>query len=274
MLQQSEVDFMQAFAYLLPVNVVNHLLGTTLDLPTIRRWSLGLTAALDHGSPEDFQAITPDIIEMQEYFKQVIVMRELKQNEKNDWISGLIKLKQSDQLTLDELISTCIFLMLAGHETVQLTIGLGLMTLLKNPQQQLLLQENPELISSAVEEILRFDSPLNKLSRWTSEEIVLNDITIPKNQLVVGMLNAANRDPLKYTNPDKFDITRTNNRHLTFGCGIHNCLGALLARIELQVALAALLPHLHKFTLIEDQIVWLPNTSLRYLFKMMITIKQ
>jgi cytochrome P450 len=135
-----------------------------------------------------------------------------------------------------------------------------------------LLQNNVELISPAIEEILRFESPLNKVSRWTREEINMNGIIIPENQLVVGLINAANRDPDKYSYPEQFDITRTNIRHLTFGTGIHNCLGALLARIELNVALTLLRPHLHQFSLIKNGDQWLPNSSFRYLFKLMVAI--
>jgi cytochrome P450 len=266
LLESSPVDFMDTFAYPLPVKVINKLLGSDLDIPTTRKWAVSLATALDHGSPEDFQAITTDVLAMREYFTDIIHLRE-RENQ-NDWISDLVNLKKSGQLSMDDVVSTCIFLMLAGHETVQLTTGLGLMTLIKHPSQLQLLQQNPELVSSAIEEILRHESSLNKISRWTREKIVLGNVTIPENQLVVGLLNAANRDPEKYPDPDRFDITRENNRHLTFGLGIHNCVGALLARIELQVAFTRLLPHLHKFSLLEDQIEWLPNSSFRYLFKL------
>lgn len=270
LLKSPQVDFMEAFAYPLPVKVINKLLGSDLDIHTVRKWAISLATALDHGSPEDFQAVAQDVLAMQEYFTEIIHLRE--QENKSDWISDLVNLKKSHQLTHDDVVSTCIFLMLAGHETVQLTTGLGLMTLLKNPSQLQLLQQNPELVSSAIEEILRYDSPLSKISRWTREKIMLQGVTIPENQLVVALFNAANRDPEKFPDPDKFDITRENNRHITFGLGIHNCLGALMARIELHAAFTRLIPHLHKFSLREDEIEWLPNSSLRYLFKLKINI--
>lgn len=270
LLQQSSVNFIQAFAYPLPVNLINQLLGTSLDFSILREWSLGFVNAMDRGSPEDFAAVTPAILAMQNYFLDLVSKRET--NPGADWISTLIEIKNTYQLSNEDIVATCIFLLMAGHETVQLSLGLGLMLLLKNPHQFRLLQSNPELVGSAVEEILRFESPLNKVSRWTRDKITLGAITIPENQLVVGLLNAANRDPLKFTHPDEFDITRSNNRHLAFGYGIHNCLGALLARFELHIAFTKLAPHLHRFSLLENQIEWIPNSSLRYLFNLPITI--
>lgn len=271
LLSHSTVDFMQEFSYPLPVHVVNTLLGTSLDKTTLRNWSLTIVNAMDCGSPEDFFSINPIMQEVIEYFTHLISEKENQSS--NDWISDLIKMKNTYNLDMKDIISNCIFLLLAGHETVQLSLGLGLMTLLRNPKQRQLLQNQPDLIPSAVEEILRFESPLSKISRWTSEPIVIGNVTIPENQLVVGILNAANRDPEKFSNPDELDITRSNNRHLAFGYGIHNCLGALLARFELQIALQKLVPYLHKFYLVEDKIEWVTISSLRYIFKLTIDIK-
>lgn len=266
----TEVDFMQAFSYPLPVQVINHLLGTELNYATIRQWAISLATALDHASPDDFMKISADVLEMQTYFAEVISGKIPRKS--TGWIDEMYQLVIEGKMSEDELIPTCIFLMLAGHETVQLTIGLGLRSLLQHPAQLKLLQSQPELVANAVEEMLRYDSPLNKISRWTSETTTFGDVTIPKNKLVVGLLNAANRDPQRYNDPDKFDITRQNNRHLTFGVGIHNCLGALLARIELRAAFVTLIPHLHRFTLLDDRTEWLPNTSFRYLYRLPISI--
>lgn len=270
LLKQHDVDFMQTFSYPLPVQVINHLLGTELDFATIRKWAISLATALDHASPADFKKISTDVLEMQTYFAEIISGNISRKSDY--WISDMCQFVDEGKMTEDELIPTCIFLMLAGHETVQLTIGLGLRSLLQHPDQLQLLQSQPQLIPNAVEEMLRYDSPLNKVSRWTNKAITLDEITIPDNQLVVGLLNAANRDPLRYSQPDKFDITRQNNRHLTFGNGIHTCLGALLARIELKVAFTTLLPHLHRFKLDDENTEWLPNSSFRYLYRLPITI--
>lgn len=271
MLQQSSVDFMASFAYALPSFMINKLLGnTSLNQNTLREWSMAIVTAMDHGSPEDFQKATPVIIEIQHFFSDLILARE--KEFKDDWISGLIKLRDVYGLNNDDICSICIFLLLAGHETLQSTIGLTLITLKKNPEQVQLLQAQPELIHSAVEELLRFVPPLTKVSRWTRAEVKIGELTIPENQLVIGLIRSANFDPARFENPEQFDITRSNNRHLTFGFGLHNCVGALLARIELQVAVLKLLPHLDKFTL-DTNVTWLPNSSLQYLFKLMINIK-
>ncbi|VVC74772.1 Cytochrome P450 107B1 [Aquicella siphonis] len=271
LLQKNSADFMLEFAYPLPVRVINKLLGTTLDNLTLRKWSLSIVNALDRGSPDDFASINSVMVEIQQYFRELIHARE--QHPENDWISDLVRIKNEYQLNADDMIANCIFLLLAGHETVQLSLGLGLNALLKSPEQRNLLVANPDLAASAVEEILRFESPLNKISRWTSETVVVNNIIIPENQLVVGLLNAANRDPERFDNPDKLDITRKNNRHLAFGLGIHNCLGALLARLELQIALQKLIPYLNQFRLMGDQTEWVGNSSLRYLFKLMVHVR-
>lgn len=271
MLNHKTIDFMHAFAYPLPIKMMNQLLGTSLDIVTAREWSLHIIHAMNRGSPEDFQTITPAVLAMQNYFHELILTQE--QEKKSGWLHQLIHLRHNYQINLKDLASICIFLFFAGYETVQLTLGLGLMTLLKNPEQARLLQGNTELIPAAIEEILRFESPINKLGRWTREKIMIHNTLIPENQLVVGLLNAANRDPDVFENPDEFNIHRANNRHLAFGVGIHHCLGALLARIELQAAFTQLIPYLHRFTLIEEQTTWLPNTSFRYLFKLMIAIQ-
>lgn len=276
LLCDSTSDFMQTFAYPLPVKVLNSLLGTSLDAQTVRSWTLPIASALDHGCSEDLQQVTPIIVEVQEYFKNLLAMYKNKKCEfyENTWIGQLLNFNTESALTDEEFIATCIFLLIAGHETVQLTLGLGLKSLLKNSEQVKLLQENPKLVFSAVEEMLRFETPVNKLSRWTHDEVVIDDGTlIPQNQLVVGLINAANRDPSVFSDPDKFDITRQHNPHLAFGLGIHGCLGSFLARMELQIAFAKLIPILHRLSLAnEESETWLLITSFRYLFKLMIVI--
>jgi len=269
-LQGSGVDFMQAFAFSLPVSVINILLGTSLDNQTIREWTYCLAKALDHGSPEDFQAITQTLSLMQAYFKQLVMDKEKAPTQ--DWISYLVQMKDKYALSQDDIIANIIFFLLAGHETTQLALGLGLYLLLKNPQQAALLQQQPDLISSAVEEIFRYEPPLRKVSRWTREDIVIQEQLIPANQLVVALIHEANKDSVRFSQPESFDIQRENNRHLTFGVGAHSCIGSLLSRLELQIALSLLIPHLDRFSLREQEIVWLPNSSMRYLYKLPIDI--
>ncbi len=271
LLLNSTVDFIQTFASPLPVAVMNTLLGTSLDHETVRAWSRSFTTAMDEGKPSDFMDATPTFAAMHQYFGDLIIQR--KQNPKKDWTSQLINMESTYQLSTDEMISLCIFLLIAAQDNVHYTLGLGMMTLLKNPSQLKLLQENPELVNAAVEEILRFQSPINKLCRWTRENIVIGNNSIPKDKLIVGLIDEANRDPTKFSTPEQFDITRTNNRHLTFGAGgIHHCLGTLLARFELQIALTKLTPHLHRFKLIANEIKWQKNVSMKCLSQLPIKI--
>jgi pimeloyl-[acyl-carrier protein] synthase len=270
-LNADKIDFMEHFAFPLPVQVINHLLGTEIDLPTAREWSYSLGKALDCGSPEDIKAMTPVLSAIYRYFNEVI--QGYIQSPGENWISLLLQNLSAHDITVDDLVSICIFLFVSAYETTQLSLGLGVMTLLKNPGQLALLQENSALVTSAVEEILRYESPVSKLSRWTRQRVTIGNISIPENQLVVGLVNAANHDPERFADPEKFDITRSNNFHLALSYGGHTCQGGILARIELQTALLTLLPHLDRFSLDENAATWLPNTSLRYLYKLMIGIK-
>jgi len=270
MMQKDHVNFMEAFAYQLPISVINHLLGSSLDVATVRKWSFAVASAMDHGYYEQLENITPTIISMYDYFRQLVLEREA--NTGQDWISEMVKLKHKYQLGADDIISNSIFLLLAAHETLQLTLGLGVLTLANHPEQLLLLQNNLDLAPLAVEEILRYEAPWTKLSRWTYEDVIIDDIVIPKHQLVVGVINAANRDPARFTHPDVFDITRTNNRHFSFGYGIHLCHGALLARLEMQCAFSKLAPLFNRMTIMKDQIEWFANSSLRYITNLPIRI--
>ncbi|HRE32121.1 MAG TPA: hypothetical protein PLD88_09135 [Candidatus Berkiella sp.] len=159
LLAENTADFMQAFASPLPVAVVNQLLGTKIDNVTIRAWSMSVLGALDQGSPQDFSDASPTTQAMDTYINSLILNRE--HNPQTDWISELIRIKKVYHLSSPELSSLCIFLLLAGQETVHLSLGLGLMVLLKNPSQIQLLQTNPSLVNSAVEEILRHQKDMS-----------------------------------------------------------------------------------------------------------------
>lgn len=270
LLKYEKVDFMANFAFPLPLQMINTLLGTSLDEKTTREWSYCLGSALDGGSPEDIEPWTQTLETIHHYFKELI--SNYQKNPKDNWISRLLALLTRHSVTVDDLISICIFLFISAYETTQLALGCGLLSLLKNPAQLALLQNNPLLIPSAVEEILRYESPVSKLSRWTRERVTIGNVNIPSNELVVGLINAANHDPDRFPNPDVFDITRSNNRHLALSYGSHSCQGGVLARVELQTAFSLLLPHLSRFRLIAEETEWLPNSSLRYLYKLMIGI--
>jgi cytochrome P450 len=144
-------------------------------------------------------------------------------------------------LTEDELVTTCILLLNAGHEATVNVSGNGLLALLEHPDQLQRLRADPGLLPTAVEELMRFDSPLQLFERTATADVQLGGITVREGQKVAALLGAANRDPAVFADPDRLDVGRTDNPHVTFGAGVHFCIGAPLARVELQASFGALL---------------------------------
>ncbi len=159
----------------------------------------------------------------------------------------------SGDLTLDEVINICTFMLWAGHETTKHLVSNGLFSLLQNPMQMQLLKSDFNLLDSAVEEMLRVESPVQKISRWVREDTYFGDYLIPGNQLVTVLIGTANRDPAVFDRPNDFLIERSPNRHIAFGKGIHHCLGASLARFEAKIAAQEILNRYNKITLIDYQ---------------------
>ena len=165
-----------------------------------------------------------------------------RQHPRADLISDLIAVEaEGDRLSQAVLLGICSFLLEAGHETTTGLIGNGLLALLRNPGQLRKLQQNPALIAPAVEECLRYDGPIQRISRVVIADLELRGKRLRPGQRIWAMQGAANRDPQQFPEPDRFDILRRNNRHVAFGYGVHHCLGAPLARIEGQIAFMALL---------------------------------
>jgi cytochrome P450 len=187
-----------------------------------------------------------------DYFRGLIAERRAAP--RDDMLSALIAAEEAgDKLSEEELLASCILLLVAGHETTVNLIGNGTLALLKHPEQLRRLREEPALIAGAVEELLRYDGPVQRTARIPSEDIVVGGKTIPKGEMVMPFLGAANRDPAQFPDPDRLDITRTDNRHIAFGMGIHFCLGAPLARMEGQIAISTLLRRLPKLALASQQ---------------------
>ena len=159
-----------------------------------------------------------------------------------------------DRLSTEELFATAVLLFIAGHETTANLIGNGVLALLRHPAELQRLREDPTLIQSAVEELLRYDSPVQRVSRIANEDVAIGDRLIPNGSLVLALLGSANRDPVHFAEPDRLDVTRQDNRHLAFGWGIHFCLGAPLARLEGQIAIGTLLRRLPSLTLATEQV--------------------
>jgi cytochrome P450 len=197
-----------------------------------------------------------------DYFRELIAERRAAP--RDDMLSALIVAEEAgDTLNEEELLATCILLLVAGHETTVNLIGNGTLALLRHPAELRKLRDNPGLIGTAVEELLRFDGPVQRTARIPSEDITIGGQTIGKGELVMPFLGAADRDPTQFPDPDRLDITRADNRHIAFGMGIHFCLGAPLARMEGQIAINTLLARLPKLALATDRPQFRQSLTLR-----------
>ena len=228
----SEIDLMREFANPMPVRIILEMLGIPQELrETFVNWSRAI--ALFRGSPdrtvEQAQGAQDALIELTDFFRKTVAER--RRNKGNDLISLLIDIEEEGEvLTEEELYAQCIALLFAGHETTRNLIGNGMYTLLKNPEATAELRENPEIIRSAVEEILRYESPVQFTARVLKEDIEVCAKPIRKGWTVLCMLGAANRDPRQFKDPNRLDLKRLNNQHLAFSAGLHFCIGAQLER--------------------------------------------
>lgn len=227
MQQKGEVNLIDDFAFPLPITVIAEMLGIPVeDRVQFRRWTQMVLFGLNQ---EENTAAGMQVLQ---YFMRLFEQRRADPQE--DLISALLHIEeQGDRLNSQELLSMIFLLLVAGFETTVNLIGNGVYALLQHPDQLALLREKPELIGTAVEEILRFESPVeNTIARFAAEDTEWDGVPIRRGQNVYASLLSANRDPRQFPNPDVFDITRTPNKHIAFGHGIHYCLGAPLARIE------------------------------------------
>jgi cytochrome P450 len=180
-----------------------------------------------------------------------------RQNPRNDLISALVGVVEEGQrLTQEELIANVTILLSAGHETTSNLIGNGLLALLRNPDQMQMLRDHPKLVASAVEEMMRYDNPVQIAYRSAAEDVEIGGKWIRKGQLVNSVLAAGNRDPERFSDPDRFDIIRDEGRHLGFGLGIHFCIGAPLVRLEAQIAFSTILRRLPELHLTTENLDW------------------
>src|SRR5579862_3605433 len=260
-----EIDLLSEFAYPMPVSVISEMMGVPEALHgTFANWSRAV--ALFRGSPnrtvEHAQAAQDAMQHFTEYFRNTVAER--RRNKGNDLISLLIDIEEEGEvLTEEELYAQCIALLFAGHETTRNLIGNGMYTLLNNPEQTSELREKPELIRSAVEELLRYESPVQFTARVLKEDIEVCGQRIPKGWTVQCMLGAANRDPKQFKHPDRLDLKRLNNQHLAFSAGLHFCIGAQLARLEGQVALLNLVQRFPQMKLAGPRPVWASTFGFR-----------
>jgi cytochrome P450 len=269
------MDLIDDFAYPLPVIVICEMLGVPVaDRDRFRQWGLDIARGLDSVMlPPDSEVITRSIASrtaLTQYFRELIAER--RASPRSDLLSGLIAVEEAgDKLTEQELLATCILLLVAGHETTVNLIGNGTLALLRHPDQRQRLRESPALIVSAVEELLRYDGPVQRTARIPSEDVVIGGRRIAKGEMVMPFIGAADRDPAQFPDPDRLDIGRTENRHIAFGLGIHFCLGAPLARLEGQIAINTLVQRLPKLALATDTPQYRQSLTLRGLTALPVT---
>lgn len=250
LLARPEADFIETFAYPLPATVIAVLLGVPLaDVELLKRWSddLGSFVLTSRLSPDKYARANAAIREMNAYFGDLV--EERRRRPADDVASGLAAAaERGDFSGRDELVAACVLLLFAGHETTTHLLGNGLLALLRHPDQLQALRaarNDADVVNNAVEEMLRWDGPSLAQVRVVAEDYPLGDRVMRAGDRVFQMLAAANRDPAAFVAPDRFDIARADaGRHLTFGFGIHFCLGAPLARLEAQVAFPILLERL------------------------------
>ena len=265
--RRGEMDVIAELAYPLPVTVICDMLGVPAgDHEQIKGWSSDIIRSLDAiGIPSDDSIVERGRVGRRgiaEYFRALLPER--RRNPRADLLSSLIAVEeQGDRLTEGELLATCVLLFIAGHETTVNLIGNGLLALLQHPAELERLRREPALIGGAVEELLRYDSPVQRTARITNAEVELGGKTIPQGAFVVTAIGAANRDPAHFPDPDRLDVARGDNRHIAFGCGIHFCLGAPLARVEGQLALGSLLRRMTRLRLAGAARQWRESSTLR-----------
>ena len=239
---RDEIDLVGDFAYPLPVTVIAEMLGVPLsDRETFSGWSRDLVDLFgtEDVSSDAAQRGNDAIVAMNEYFTELA--RERRARPREDLLTAFVEVEdQGERLTHEELLATCLILLIAGHETTANLIGLGTLALLRNPDVLARLREEPALVTGAVDELLRYDSPVQATARTTLAPIEVDGAVVPEAQRVMILLGSANRDPERFPDPDTIVPERSPNPHLSFGGGIHFCLGAPLARLEARIAFAEL----------------------------------
>jgi pimeloyl-[acyl-carrier protein] synthase len=262
-----QFDLIGDFAYPLPVQVICALLGVPEEgCEPLRLWSAGVTRSLDAVVSRDPQLIRggdAGAAGLTDYVRRLVALRRAEPPD--DLLSGLIAARDGgDRLSEDELLATCVMLFFGGHETTVNLIGNGTLALLRHPDQLERLRADLSLIPSAVEELLRYDSPVQRVGlRIARENIDLGDVLIRPGEAATGFIGAANRDPDQFSDCEELDLGRSNNRHLSFAAGAHYCLGAALARLEAQLAFASLVTRMPELRRLTDTPDWRHTPTLR-----------
>jgi cytochrome P450 len=250
----AKIDLIREYALLVPAFVIMDMLGVPRDmLDDFKRWSDDMATFIGgaRNAKDKYERAARGCAAMSDYFRQVIEARTTEPQV--GFLDDLIAARdEGDRLSQDELVAACILVLFAGHETTTNLIGNAALHLMRNPAERAALLAEPELIDGAVEEVLRYDGPTNALVRVAARDHALRGKRVKEGERVFVVVNSANRDPRAFDDPDRFDIRRNPNRHLTFGQGIHLCLGARLAREEGRIAVRRLLERFPEMELDPD----------------------
>jgi len=268
--EAGRLDLIADLGFPLPAIVIAELLGVPAeDRAQFRAWSADLAAAgglvrMAADGAERLSRARAGGAALNAYFRDII--RERRRAPRDDLVSRLTGVQSAEgTLSEEELVDTCALLLFAGHETTTNLIGNGMLALLRHPDELSRLRADPSLIGPAVEELLRYDSPVQMRVRVARETVEIGGRRIAKGQRVLILVGAANRDPARFPDPDRLDIARPDNRHLAFGHGIHFCTGAPLARLEGAIAIRRLLRRFPRLELTTDQLAWRETLTLRAL---------
>ena len=275
-LRRGQIDVVRDYALPLPTTIIAEMLGVPeSDRERFHRWS---DAILTLNAMELLGMLraAPFVVKFRAYIRKMVRLR--RQQPQDDLIGALVQAEEAgDHLSEDELVAMIFLLLIAGHETTVNLIGNGMLALLENPAEMEKLRAQPALMASAVEELARYESPLELgTARWARTDIKMNGVTIMAGDPVLLSLSSANRDPQQFESPDKLDLTRSPNRHLAFGQGAHYCVGAILARMEGQIALTNLLRHCPNLRLAvpREGLRWRKSLVLRGLESLPVAIGQ
>lgn len=258
------MDLIRDYALPVPTTIIAEMLGVPLaDRGRFQRWS---NAFITAGSSRwSVFLMIPTVWRFLRYTRKLVQSRRAQP--RDDLVSALVKAEEAGQhLSEDEMVAMIVLLLIAGFETTVNLIGNGTLALLRHPDQFEMLRKDPALIRSAVEELLRFDSPVESATeRYTREEVAIAGETVPRGEMVLAVIASANRDERQFADPDKLDLRREPNKHLSFGLGAHYCLGAALARMEGQIAIGTLLRRMPGLRLAVEpaKLHWRPGLVLR-----------
>ena len=271
--EAGELDVIAGLGRPLPVAVIAQMLGVpTEDQDRFRSWSEALAHTVDpEMAPDVAERAAVAGLEFMQYFNELA--EERRRSPQGDLVSALAADEDAgDRLSNDELVANLILLLIAGHETTTNLIGNGTLALLRNPDELARLRADPGLAKTAVEEVLRYDSPVHLTGRAALEDTEVGGVPVQAGERVTILLAAANRDPAVFDEPGRLDLGRRENKHLAFSSGPHFCLGAALARLEGQIALSTLVTRFPGLSLASEDLEWNPTTTLRGLQRLPVSL--